>query len=174
MKDGSNNKEIEEDDHSGNKESIIEYPLNYEEIVKRKLEILNKDYEDTIKCNFDSGLNLNNDDYSESDDNSGDISDSKKDGEIENKDNGYYQCLNNCEDEEFLDVCEEDCKNEENDLKVEDKNLNNIEDLEFVNNESNKPAENIVFVAKNPVKDPEKIKNAMKSITMKPPKWAEK
>jgi hypothetical protein len=30
----------------------LEYPLNYEEIVARQLELLENDYQETLKCNF--------------------------------------------------------------------------------------------------------------------------
>lgn len=149
---------------------IIEYPKNYNEIVERKLQILEREYQETIKCNIkqeilDAENKENNDDDSESE-------------EMENKeniDNNYYQHINENENE-FLEVEEDDLiqnnnKNEENKNEEEV----NFEFISTITNNENKSISNTdyIFLPKNPIKNPEKIKQAMKSIKMPTPKWAQ-
>ena len=75
--------------------------------------------------------------------------------------------------------------NETNKIPIENINVNfnnvEIENFEFYeNNEKNKPRieekenKNTNFITIKPIEDPERIKNAMKNIKIKPPLWARK
>ena len=129
-----------------NEKTYIEYPLNYEEIVSKKLAIIEKDYENTIKSNF-------NDKLDESDEES----------EICEDNNHYnYQRLDEVEDE-FIQVEENQIIDIEEDITKE---------IEFIND--NKNNESIKISYSNPIKDPEKIREAMRKIKLTPPKWAQK
>ena len=161
---------------------VLEYPLNYEEIVQRKLRVLEKEYEETMKCEMKI-----------------ECGDEKFENIVENPqhdegnklvqdddfyiNSGYYQVVESSnyecfEDEEgFVEVQEEgtEVQSTRDDNQIHSENF--ISGLEFVNDEieANKDT-NINEKLSNEfkVKDPEKIKNAMKSIPMQPPKWAEK
>jgi hypothetical protein len=84
-------------------EKYIEYPLNYEEIVAKKLEMLEMDYNETLKCNFGDRISK---------------IDEEKEYEDESCEVNNYECLDeSVEDEEII---------------VEEK-PNNVEDIENVN-----------------------------------------
>ncbi len=125
---------------NGNEQNgYIEYPQNYEDIVNKKLEVLEKEYQSVINSNIqhvDDGDESSEEDH--------------KEKEADNNDDmQYYQCLNN--DEEFVEV--------EEDLVIE---KSDIDGFEFVEEKS----------YKSPIKNPDKIKNAMRSIELPAPKWA--
>lgn len=82
---------------------VIEYPLNYNEIVERKLMMLEKDYTETINSNF---IKENEDDESSEENN-------EEEPKITNAEN-QYQCLMNDEDD-FVEVNEEENLYEEAD-----------------------------------------------------------
>jgi hypothetical protein len=104
----------------------------------------------------------------------------EKDSQDKNQESNYYQCLNEDEgDEGFIEVYEE-CKNEEtnylgDNLKNQSDNGNanppsDMDGLEFCEDKQ----EPIEAKKLEPVQNADKIKNAMKSISMNPPKWAQK
>jgi hypothetical protein len=115
--------------------AYIEFPANYENIVKKKIEALELDYENVIKSNM--VINDEGDESSEEE---------KEAPEVNNME--YYQCINN--DDEFIEV--------EEDIIIQ---KDELEGIEFVEKKYN-----------SPIKNPEKIKNAMKSIKLPPPNWA--
>jgi len=140
----------------------IEYPLNYEEIVERKLTNLEKDYTETVRANIRSENEI--------------TSDSDSEDKIEQAENslGYnlYQSLHEAEDDDF-EIVDEEC----NIINSKNREVNFTSDLTQIetycqkNEElSNSKERNIPINLKNV----EKIKLTMKSINMKPPKWAQK
>jgi hypothetical protein len=46
------NKKENDESIINNEKFILEYPLNYNEIVDRKLKMLDQEYADTLKCNI--------------------------------------------------------------------------------------------------------------------------
>jgi len=161
---------------------VLEYPLNYEEIVQRKLRVFEKEYEETMKCEmkiecdddkFENIVeNLHNDDGNQL----------LQDDDF-NLNSGYHQVVESSnyecfEDEEgFVEVQEEGTEVQSTKADNQKQSEDFISGLEFVDDKivENKDT-NIKekFDDEIKIKDPEKIKNAMKCINMKAPKWAEK
>ena len=172
-----------------NENFVLEYPSNYEDVVNKKLNNLQKDYELTIKNNVN---NNNIEDKSEED--------RKEDNEKEEinieqtkpeiSDNKYYQKLDNNdnslkkeEDKEkqinlepqegFIEINKNENKKENNNEsdneeyyeveEIEKKEINNNKEKQMQKNEKNL----------SPIKNPEDIKLSMKKLNFKPPKWAE-
>jgi hypothetical protein len=181
----SNNKESEDKNENVKEKFIIEYPLNYSEIVDRKLKILEQEYADTHKCNFKiEELNYESHQDSEDEEKITYSHQDEKDSEMEEKEplqredeKNYYQCLKDNEEEEgFIEVAEE-CKNDKNFIEDSMRSKKDLESFNFCetvnleiiqeeNQDRNKQLKHI--------ENPDKIKQAMKSITMNPPKWAQK
>lgn len=167
----------------------IEYPLNYEEIVNRKLRILEREYDETVKCDIkhNSYDNINEIRIEENannvKDNSLSQSDSQDEKEEEENNCEYYEQIDQnvnefIDDEEgFIEVEEDDVIIKANHIGLNDRN-NFMEGIEFVSEDkiTSNDIDEDVYINKNEykVKEPEKIKNAMKGIKMKAPKWAEK
>ncbi len=80
------------------------------------------------------------------------------------------------EDDDFIEVKEEEKKIEINEINDNKDNQNvNIDDFEFVDDDkkdSIKVENKNIKRERSPIKNPEKIKQAMKSINIKPPEWA--
>lgn len=182
----SNHKENEDHIQNVNEKFIIEYPLNYNEIVDRKLKMLEQEYADTHKCNLkQEDLNDVHNLDSEDEEHISNFDQNEKNSEIEEKEpeiigeNNYYQCLQeNEEDEGFIEVAEE-CKNERNfieDSMRSERELENFEFCETVNVGiiQQEKQDNSIKKHIGPIENPDKIKQAMKSISMNPPRWAQK
>jgi hypothetical protein len=138
---------------------IIEYPHNYEEIVARKLEQLEKDYTITVKANFNEEELREDSDSSIDED--GKESESGEKQPSEKIENHYYQSLNEC--------CEDDNEIETlNEEFIEVDEEVNFESFEFVKDKEN----TVPF--KEPIQNPDKIKEAMRKIKLLPPSWARK
>jgi hypothetical protein len=171
-------------------DEIIEIPKNYEEIVARKLEILEKDYQNTIKANFNEEIMNHSSSSSEGDINE-EVKDNESEDKIRNLGNNYYQCLdeyNEQDDNEIETVDNFGNVNRLNDEFVEveeefrpvDVGTNiqydqfefKDEDINGVFKECEEVKGNGAF--SNPIKDPQKIKEAMKKIQLPPPRWAQK
>ena len=142
-----------------NLKEVIEYPQNYEEIVARKLAQLEVDYQNTIKANFTEDINQDDDDSIDEDGKESELVDKQPSEKIENN---YYQCLNDCEDNE-LDI------NDNEFIEVNEEC--NTEVFEFVKEEKEDKTK-ATFI--DPIKNPDKIKEAMKKIKLQPPRWAQK
>jgi hypothetical protein len=182
----SNHKESEEQNQNANEKFTIEYPLNYNEIVDRKLKMLEQEYADTHKCNFKlEELNDEQDQDSEDEQQIPNLHQDEKNPEIEEKEpvhreeNNYYECLQENEDDEgFIEVSEE-CKNESNYIDDSIKNHREVETFEFcetvdIDIIQQEEPENTQKKKLEPIQNAEKIKEAMKSINMNPPRWAQK
>ena len=80
------------------------------------------------------------------------------------------------EDDDFIEVKEEEKKIQINEINDNKDNQNvNIDDFEFVDDDkkdSKKVENKNIKRERSPIKNPEKIKQAMKSINIKPPEWA--
>lgn len=128
----SNNREIES--KIENENQVIEIPKNYNDIVNFKLKRLEKEYEETIKKNFNQADLENNEEFN---------SDSEVENDNRENNNNYYQCLDG---EEFVDVYEDQ---EEN--KNEESNGNNINNNflpeNFITNIDEKKFEEFVKVS---------------------------
>lgn len=204
INENAENKQSEEN-LSGNAEKfVLEYPKNYNEIVERKLQMLEREYADTVRCDMkmeEIEAKISNSDEESEDGEASVKDDQNREGYTnlaEENENQQYQCLNEQEDEEFVEV-NEDCKNEETNYigshiyaHVHSHNQCVEEDFEFISKSedaNNIPSQNVEFIVQNqsgadanskpyvprsPIKDAEKIKNAMKKVKMNPPKWAEK
>lgn len=186
----------------------LEYPSNYDELVDRKLQILQKEYDEVheaeekapsqdIKKDADDNKidKINNNIENKDEDLKENINEKiENDGEnninnnsIDENNNDYYQPLgeapDNLDDDEFVEVKEytntENNTNIDNNLfeknnvinKNEEEEDIKLEDFDFVDSEIKKEVK-VIKRKTSPVKNPEKIKNAMKSIKLKPPEWA--
>jgi hypothetical protein len=167
---------------------IIEYPLNYEEIVQRKLQQLEKEYNDTIDANIRTeDLNQSKDSDDSSPDQEKNPLSQEKETNPSKESEGYiqYQCLSDNEDDEFVEVNEE-CKNENinflgetilNGQIPENSSRSQLEFIVCTHREVIQKRDDDELFAKSikiTIREPEKIKTAMKSIKMNPPKWAQK
>jgi hypothetical protein len=179
------NKDNDDKSTKNNEKFIIEYPLNYEEIVQRKMQQIDKEYNETLNAN------IRFEDLSQSDDSEDSLPDQEKNPISQEKDTpqtkeseGYiqYQCLSDDDEDDFLEVSEE-CKNENRNFLGENILNGQIEvtsretNFEYQEKEIIQKRENDEVLAKSikiTIRDPEKIKTAMKSIKMNPPKWAQK
>lgn len=144
------------------KEFVLEYPSNYNDIVDRKLQKLDDEYNEVHK-----GEMKNIEEHTEnisSEDDEGKITDNLDNKENNVEDKEYYQQLNN-NDDDFVEVQEDD---DNNTKSIEDA----MKDFEFVEplpQVSKQPKER----KHSPIKNPEKIKASMRSLNIKAPKWAE-
>jgi hypothetical protein len=120
----------------------------YIEYPKNYEDIANKKLE-VLEKEYQSVLNSNIQHVDDEDESSEEEHKEKNEDNTNNDDMQYYQCLNN--DEEFVEV--------EEDLVIQN---NDLDGFEFVDDKS----------YKSPIKNPDKIKNAMKSIKLPAPKWA--
>lgn len=185
------------------KEFVLEYPSNYNEIVDRKLKNLEKEYDDVVNLDgkvIDDDNN-NKENKTEVNTESNNIGDKKEhtnnithknseegkkiekinQNEIkeENYQDNYYQPLQNEENQEddFIEVPENtdeiipDKDNIEEVMKdfefIEDKPSSN-KNLNTNTSQTNPPKRK-----HSPIKNPEKIKASMRTLNIKPPKWAE-
>jgi hypothetical protein len=151
-----------------NGKEYIEYPQNYEEIVARKLAQLEKDYETTIKANF------NEDEFNEDEGSETITEENKNNSECDDKrvsDNNYYQCLDDMNeednhietvDEEFVEVIEDD---------IVTNVVNTMQNVQIGNGQNDIDSAPEIKI-KDPIKNPEKIKEAMKKIKLPTPIWA--
>ena len=177
-----------------NKEYVLEYPSNYNELVEKKLNKLQEEYDEVN--NLDNKENENKENLSVNNnenlsENSSKNSNEKNENNNLNENNiindsnkEYYKPLSEepdtlNEDDDFIEVKEEEKKiqiNEINDNKDNKDNQNvNIDDFEFVDDDkkdSKKVENKNIKRERSPIKNPEKIKQAMKSINIKPPEWA--
>lgn len=177
-----------------NKEYVLEYPSNYNELVEKKLNKLQEEYDEVN--NLDNKENENKENLSVNNnenlsENSSKNSNEKNENNNLNENNiindsnkEYYKPLSEepdtlNEDDDFIEVKEEEKKiqiNEINDNKDNKDNQNvNIDDFEFVDDDkkdSIKVENKNIKRERSPIKNPEKIKQAMKSINIKPPEWA--
>ena len=177
-----------------NKEYVLEYPSNYNELVEKKLNKLQEEYDEVN--NLDNKENENKENLSVNNnenlsENSSKNSNEKNENNNLNENNiindsnkEYYKPLSEepdtlNEDDDFIEVKEEEKKieiNEINDNKDNKDNQNvNIDDFEFVDDDkkdSTKVENKNIKRERSPIKNPEKIKQAMKSINIKPPEWA--
>ena len=183
-----------------NEDFILEYPSNYKELVDKKLNKLQEEYDEVNNVNKQNENNENNENININDKEN--LSDNSKNSNEKNGNNNkynniddankeYYHSLGevpdtlNDDDDGFIEVKEEN--NEDN--KIENNNINlneyenlnqdnekkeiNINDFEFT--EDIKVEEKKIEQKKrknSPIKNPEKIKEAMKSLNIKPPEWA--
>jgi hypothetical protein len=151
----------------------LEYPLNYNEIVERKMKKIDEEYADVKNRNISNEEAPFGGDL-ESESNCSESGDKKV------EENNYYQCLNN--EEEFVEVEEynnEDNPVENNDETKVEKYIKELE-FEFISvedqlkqSEEEQAEKKDIPIPRSPVKNPEKIKDAMKKIQIKPPKWAQ-
>jgi hypothetical protein len=180
-----------------NEDFILEYPSNYKELVDKKLNKLQEEYDEVNNVNKENenneniNNNINKENLSDNSKNSNEKNDNINHYNIDNENKEYYHrlgevpdCLND-DDDGFIEVKEEN--NEDN--KIENNNINlkeyenlnqdnekkeiNINDFEFT--EDIKIEEKKIEQKKrknSPIKNPEKIKEAMKSLNIKPPEWA--
>ena len=177
-----------------NKEYVLEYPSNYNELVEKKLNKLQEEYDEVN--NLDNKENENKENLSVNNnenlsENSSKNSNEKNENNNLNENNiindsnkEYYKPLSEepdtlNEDDDLIEVKEEEKKiqiNEINDNKDNKDNQNvNIDDFEFVDDDkkdSTKVENKNIKRERSPIKNPEKIKQAMKSINIKPPEWA--
>ncbi len=102
-KDNPTNKfEKENDKEEVSEKFVIEYPINYNEIVERKLMMLEKDYTETINSNF---IKEDEDNDESSEENNEESAQSKV--QVVEITNNQYQCLMN-DEEDFIEVKEEE------------------------------------------------------------------
>ena len=151
------------------KDFVLEYPSNYEDIVGRKLNILDKEYQDVIKAEQNKTTNTNNNDDSDSEEekkgHEGEVPKQKTQHEEDAKNN------DDVNDKEYYQPIGENCDDDDEFLEVQENVEPKIEDFEFVeetNKNDKQPRRRT-----SPIKNPEKIKNAMKGLNLKAPKWAE-
>ena len=167
----------------GNDENfVLEYPSNYEEVVNKKLNKLQQDYESTLNNNTNNKIIEDNE------------KENKEKEEIKDNikisDNNYYQKLDNKGNNEENEREKNELEPQEGFIEInknkkekEDDDENNSEEYyeveekekEVVNNKNEK--EKIEKKEKeinlSPIKNPEDIKLSMKKLNFKPPKWAE-
>ena len=174
-----------------NKEYVLEYPSNYNELVEKKLNKLQEEYDEVN--NLDNKENENKENLSVNNnenlsENSSKNSNEKNENNNLNENNiindsnkEYYKPLSEepdtlNEDDDFIEVKEEEKKIEINEINDNKDNQNvNIDDYEFVDDDkkdSKKVENKNIKRERSPIKNPEKIKQAMKSINIKPPEWA--
>ena len=174
-----------------NKEYVLEYPSNYNELVEKKLNKLQEEYDEVN--NLDNKENENKENLSVNNnenlsENSSKNSNEKNENNNLNENNiindsnkEYYKPLSEepdtlNEDDDFIEVKEEEKKIEINEINDNKDNQNvNIDDFEFVDDDkkdSKKVENKNIKRERSPIKNPEKIKQAMKSINIKPPEWA--
>ncbi len=174
-----------------NKEYVLEYPSNYNELVEKKLNKLQEEYDEVN--NLDNKENENKENLSVNNnenlsENSSKNSNEKNENNNLNENNiindsnkEYYKPLSEepdtlNEDDDFIEVKEEEKKIEINEINDNKDNQNvNIDDFEFVDDDkkdSIKVENKNIKRERSPIKNPEKIKQAMKSINIKPPEWA--
>ena len=180
-----------------NEDFILEYPSNYKELVDKKLNKLQEEYDEVNNVNNkenENNENINNnnkENLSDNSKNSNEKNENINKYNIDETNKEYYHSLGevpdtlNDDDDGFIEVKEEN--NEDN--KIENNNINlneyenlnqdnekkeiNINDFEFT--EDIKIEEKKIEQKKrknSPIKNPEKIKEAMKSLNIKPPEWA--
>ena len=211
---------------NGNEDFILEYPSNYNDIVSKKLQNLEKEYdesqveqepnkndlEENNKDNNDINENENqnecyaalgedNENSNENGNNNNDIDNEKNDdininddneegfqavtvieggkkeiNKDENKNNENKEEDNEEDDsDDFVEVREDNNNSNDKEYKKEDLKIGDFEFIEEQKKEEIK--EEIKKEVKdekkiNKFKDPEKIKNLMKTIHMKEPSWA--
>ena len=174
-----------------NKEYVLEYPSNYNELVEKKLNKLQEEYDEVN--NLDNKENENKENLSVNNnenlsENSSKNSNEKNENNNLNENNiindsnkEYYKPLSEepdtlNEDDDFIEVKEEEKKIQINEINDNKDNQNvNIDDFEFVDDDkkdSIKVENKNIKRERSPIKNPEKIKQAMKSINIKPPEWA--
>ena len=187
---------------ANNEDFILEYPSNYKELVDKKLNKLQEEYDEVNNVNNkqnennENNENININDKENLSDNSKNLN--EKNGNINNNNiddanKEYYHSLGevpdtlNDDDDGFIEVKEEN----NGDNKIENNNINlneyeklnqndekkeiNINDFEFTEDikveDKKKEVQNIKR-KNSPIKNPDKIKEAMKSLNIKPPEWA--
>ena len=149
-----------------NKEFVLEYPSNYNEIVDRRLKKLNDEYDEVVS---------KNDKVKNDDDNKENINlDNKNNNENINNNNvnnkEYYQPLgeapdNMNDDDEFIEVKEE-INDEIKEQKIEINNNNNnenevnINDFEFIDDKNNN--DKVEYEPKEIIDDLKKFNNENK------------
>ena len=174
-----------------NKEYVLEYPSNYNELVEKKLNKLQEEYDEVN--NLDNKENENKENLSVNNnenlsENSSKNSNEKNENNNLNENNiindsnkEYYKPLSEepdtlNEDDDFIEVKEEEKKIQINEINDNKDNQNVIiDDFEFVDDDkkdSKKVENKNIKRERSPIKNPEKIKQAMKSINIKPPEWA--
>ena len=174
-----------------NKEYVLEYPSNYNELVEKKLNKLQEEYDEVN--NLDNKENENKENLSVNNnenlsENSSKNSNEKNENNNLNENNiindsnkEYYKPLSEepdtlNEDDDFIEVKEEEKKIQINEINDNKDNQNvNVDDFEFVDDDkkdSKKVENKNIKRERSPIKNPEKIKQAMKSINIKPPEWA--
>ena len=174
-----------------NEDFILEYPSNYKELVDKKLNKLQEEYDEVN--NLDNKENENKENLSVNNnenlsENSSKNSNEKNENNNLNENNiindsnkEYYKPLSEepdtlNEDDDFIEVKEEEKKIQINEINDNKDNQNvNIDDFEFVDDDkkdSKKVENKNIKRERSPIKNPEKIKQAMKSINIKPPEWA--
>jgi hypothetical protein len=153
-------------DQENNEKITIEIPENYKEIAEKKLQMLELDYQNTIKKDY-KVEDVKDEERSDSEE------DSNNDNNENYQDNRYYQCLN---DDEFVEVNEEDnfVQDDTNYKKINEDGITENCEFEFIEDDTNSENIRTEQLKIEPIKNPEKIKNAMKNIKITPPKWAQK
>lgn len=144
------------------KEFVLEYPSNYNDIVDRKLQKLDDEYNEVHKGELKNMQEHTENVSSEDEDTKNKDKEHIKDNNV--VDNEYYQPLNNNEDD-FIEVQEDDNNNTK---PIEDA----MKDFEFVDTPP-KIIEQPKQRKHSPIKNAEKIKASMRSLNIKAPKWAE-
>ena len=154
-----------------NKEFVLEYPSNYNEIVDRKLKKLNDEYDEVVsknnkvKNNDDENkenINLDNNNKNENVNNNNNVNDKE-----------YYQPLGelpdnmNNDDDEFIEVKEENINYEIKEKNIEINNNNNnevnINDFEFIDDNNKK----VEYETKEIIDDLKKFNNENKNVDNK-------
>ena len=179
----------------GGKEFVLEYPSNYNEIVDRKLKNLEKEYDDVVNTdekvvdqNKNSEINseektkedkknlINNITHANSEEGKESKIEKINQNEIKEEDHqdDYYQPLQNegNQEDDFIEVPENTDDIISNNDRIEEDmtNFEFIEDIPLSKNTNNKE---IPQRKHSPIKNPEKIKASMRTLNIKPPKWAE-
>lgn len=181
-----------------NEDFILEYPSNYKELVDKKLNKLQEEYDEVNNVNKENenneniNNNINKENLSDNSKNSNEKNDNINHYNIDNENKEYYHplgevpdCLND-DDDGFIEVKEENNENnkiENNNLNLNEyQNLNqdnkkeiDINDFEFTEDikiEEKKIEIQNIKRKNSPIKNPEKIKAAMKSLNIKTPEWA--
>ena len=169
----------------GNDENfVLEYPSNYEEVVNKKLNKLQQDYESTLN-NITNNKIIEDNEKEKENKEKEEIKDN-----IKISDNNYYQKLDNKGNNEENEREKNELEPQEGFIEInknkkekDDDDENNSEEYyeveekekEVVNNKNEK--EKIEKKEKeinlSPIKNPEDIKLSMKKLNFKPPKWAE-
>ena len=156
------------------KEFVLEYPSNYNEIVDRKLKKLNDEYDEVVSRNNKAQNGNNNEDNKENIN----LDNNNKNENVNNNnvnDKEYYKPLGdlpdnmNNDDDEFIEVKEENNISngeiKEKNIEINNNNNNevNINDFEFIDNNNIK----VEYETKEIIDDLKKFNNENKNVDNK-------